>query len=117
MTRTRWRAAVAGAIVVACTTLVVGAPTAYAATPPRVDLRMLVVTDGTPWVEGIKQTLTDEGVPFTAVDLSNSGRPAINAAFLSDTVNGVPRARFQAVVLPGDAPSGLTPDEQTALAT
>src|SRR5215510_9226104 len=45
-----------------------------------------------------------EGVPYTKVNLGDGGRPTINAAFLSDTVGGVPRAKFEAVVLPNDNP-------------
>jgi hypothetical protein len=42
----------------------------------------------------------------------------ITSAFLSDKLaDGTPHAKFQGVVLPGDAPSGLSAAEQSALAT
>src|SRR6476620_4526852 len=40
---------------------------AAAATLSRVDLKVLVVTDGTPWVEAIRQELVTEGVAATVV--------------------------------------------------
>lgn len=90
---------------------------AAAATPPRVDLKVLVVTDGTPWVEAIRQELATEGIPATVVNLADSGRPVITAGFLSDTLAGTPRAKFNGVVLPNNAPADLTAGEQDALAS
>ena len=94
------------------------APSAAAATAPRVDLGVLVITDGNPWVEAIRQQLTSEGVPVKVVDLSNSGRPAIDSSFLSGTLaNGTPEGHFQGVVLSNDAPAGLSAAELNALAS
>jgi hypothetical protein len=77
---------------------------AKAAPGQRVDLRVLVVSSGDTGTQAIMQELTTEGVPFTQVDLNNSAHPTINAAFLSDTVNNVPRAKFQSVVLANENP-------------
>ncbi len=100
-----------------CVTAVVGfTPLAAHAAGPRVDLRVLVVSDGQPATAAVAQQLASEGVPFTTVDLTQTNRPVINAAFLSDTVSGVPRAKFQAVVLPNENPFG-NPAELTALNT
>ncbi len=91
---------------------------AGAASLPRIDLKVLVVTDGTPWVQAIQQQLSLEGVPITVVDLGNPSRTAITTAFLSDQLpGGIPHAKFQAVVLPGDAPPGLSAAEQATLST
>jgi hypothetical protein len=90
------------------------ATTARAANGQRVDLRVLVVTNGDAATGAITQELTTEGVPYTQVDLTNGGRPTVNAAFLSDTVNSIPRAKFQAVILPNDNP-GLSANELSAL--
>ncbi|OIJ62569.1 hypothetical protein [Streptomyces mangrovisoli] len=84
---------------------------------PRIDLRVLVVSDGGPATQAIAAELQSDGTPFTEVDLTQSGRPTIDAAFLSDTVDGRPRARFQAVVLPNDNPFASGSAEMTALAT
>ncbi|MGC4937303.1 fibronectin type III domain-containing protein [Kribbella sp. DT2] len=97
--------------------LVVAAPSATAAGEPRIDLRVLVLTDGSEWVGAIAAELDSAGVPSTQVDLRSGTRPAITAAYLSDTVASVPRAKFQAVVLPNEAPTQLTAAELTALHT
>ncbi|MEV6960448.1 hypothetical protein AB0M97_14865 [Streptomyces sp. NPDC051207] len=92
-----------------------GAPGASAAETPRVDLRVLVVDNGDSSVGAITAQLRSTGVPYTTVDLGDPGRPAVTEAFLSDTVNGRPRAKFQGVVLPNEAPFGAGSAEQTAL--
>ncbi|MET9731560.1 hypothetical protein ABZZ79_13125 [Streptomyces sp. NPDC006458] len=93
----------------------VAAPEASAATTPRVDLRVLVVDNGDSAVRAIAAQLTSTGIPYTTVDLTDPNRPAVTAAFLADTVNGTPRARFQGVVLPNEAPFGAGSAEQSAL--
>ena len=98
-------------------TLVGPGPVAAAAGPPRIDLRVLVLTDGSPWVEGIREQLDAEGVPSTAVNLADTGRPEITAAFLADQLpDGTPHAKFDGVVLPSATATGVTAAEQTALA-
>ncbi|AKL68849.1 MULTISPECIES: hypothetical protein [Streptomyces] len=95
-----------------------GLPTAAAhadTTTPRVDLRVLVVTDGGPAVQAITAELDSTGTPYTQVDLTRSDRPTINPAFLADTVDGRPRAKYQAVVLPNDNPFTAGSAEMTAL--
>ena len=98
----------AAAVALAC----LGPLQAMAAPPPRVDLKVLVVTDGTPWVEATRAQLKSEGVPTTTVNLADSARPTITGSFLAGTLaDGTPHAHFQGVVLAGDAPSGLSADE------
>jgi hypothetical protein len=83
-----------------------------------VNLNVLVVTDGTPPVEAIRQQLTSEGVPATVVRLRDSSRPAITGAFLSRTLpDGTRGGNFDGIVLPGAVTSGLSGPEMTALAT
>jgi hypothetical protein len=111
--------------ILAALSLVVGvgvglviSPSATAAVTPRVQLDVLVVTDGTPWVEGIRQQLSSEGVPTTVLDLTSASRPVITAGYLADQLpDGTPRAKFQGVVLPSNAPSQLSAAELTALAS
>ncbi|MEU0083396.1 hypothetical protein [Streptomyces sp. NPDC006274] len=93
------------------------APAASAAEPPapRVDLRVLVVDDGGPAVEAIAAELGGQGTPFTRVDLRTAERAEIDAGFLADTVDGRPRAKYQAVVLPSDSPAQLAATELAAL--
>ncbi|WP_405827595.1 hypothetical protein [Streptomyces sp. NBC_01176] len=84
-------------------------------TTPRIDLRVLVVSDGGPSTDAIAAELDASGTPYTKVDLQQSGRPVIDAGFLADTVDGRPRARFQAVVLPNDNPFPAGSAEMAAL--
>ncbi|MFD5161593.1 hypothetical protein ACFWMJ_26525 [Streptomyces hawaiiensis] len=89
---------------------------AHADTTPRIDLRVLVVSDGGPSTDAIAAELTAAGTPYTRIDLTQSGRTVIDADFLADTVDGRPRARFQAVVLPNDNPFPAGSAEMAALA-
>ncbi|MFI8216824.1 hypothetical protein [Streptomyces sp. NPDC085932] len=93
------------------------APGAAAAEEPRIDLRVLVVDNGDSSVRAVTAQLRSTGVPYTTIDLNDPGRPTVTASFLSDTVGGRPRARFQGVVLPNEAPFGAGSAEQTALET
>lgn len=81
----------------------------------RVDLRVLVITDGGPSVAAIRRQLDLEGVPATEIDLKAPNRAHVTEAFLADEVNGEPRGKFQAVVVPNDAPAALQADERLAL--
>ncbi|MFF3707993.1 hypothetical protein [Streptomyces phaeochromogenes] len=110
---TRTAALTAGALIAA---LGLPAGTAHAAVTPRVDLRVLVVSDGGPATDAIAAELDTTGTPYTEIDLGAAGRQTINAAFLADTVLGVPRAKFQAVVLPNDNPFPAGSAEMAALA-
>ncbi|MER7819832.1 hypothetical protein [Streptomyces sp. NPDC096153] len=113
-----------GAAAVALTTTALFAaalpasPAAAADPVPRIDLKVLVVDDGGSAVAAVTSELRSTGVPYSVLDLGDPGRPKIDAAFLSDTVSGRPRAKYQGVVLPNEAPFG--PDsagaaEQAAL--
>ncbi|GAA3237177.1 hypothetical protein GCM10020256_56460 [Streptomyces thermocoprophilus] len=99
------------------TALCLGVPGAAAATQPRIDLKVLVVDNGDSSVQAIAAQLRSTGIPYTTVNLNDPGRPVIDAAFLADTVSGTPRARYQGVVLPNEAPFGAGSAEQTALET
>ncbi|AZM56126.1 hypothetical protein DMA15_28955 [Streptomyces sp. WAC 01529] len=110
------RAAALGAGALLLALSLPGAP-AFAAEQPRIDLRVLVVTDGGPATAAIIAELDGQGTPYTTVDLRRSGRPVIDKAFLADTVNGRARAKFQAVVLPNDNPFGAGSAELAALAS
>lgn len=111
----RWRNAAAVAAAAGLLTLGLSVPGAAAAEDPRIDLRVLVVDNGDSSVKAITDQLKTTGIPYTTVDLNASNRPAITSAFLSDTVNGRPRAKFQGVVSPNEAPFGAGSAEQTAL--
>ncbi|MDX6743766.1 hypothetical protein [Actinocorallia sp. A-T 12471] len=91
--------------VFALTAGLVALPATAHAAGPRIDLKVLVVTDGaSPSVAAMAAQLDGEGVPYDLVDLSAPGRPALTRAFLQDTVGGAPRAKYQGVVLPNAAP-------------
>src|SRR5262249_4819831 len=119
--RARMAVAAGAAALMATGALTLGAAgsaaPAAAATAPRVNLGVLVVSDGNPWVDAIRQQLSSEGVPATVVNLGDSGRPTIDSSYLSSTLSdGTQVGKFQGVVLPNDAPQGLSSDERTALA-
>lgn len=115
----RWRnRRNSGAALAAAGLLTLGlatAPGAVAAGEPRIDLKVLVVDNGGGPVRAITAQLKSTGIPYTTVDLNDAGRPAITEAFLSDTVNGTRRAKYQGVVLPDETPFGAGSAEQTAL--
>jgi hypothetical protein len=106
-----WRSTLITAVAAASAAALVVTP-AFAAAPTgsRVELKVLVVTDGGPATSAIAAELRSEGVPYREVDLRDAARPTIDAAFLADTVTGtgrlIDRAHFQAVVLPGPDPFG-----------
>jgi len=82
----------------------------------RVDLKILVLSAGDVGTAMFKAGLDEGLVPYTEIDLTKSGRQVINDAFLADTVSlFTRRAKFQAVVLPNEAPSQLTAAELAAL--
>ncbi|HEY5246998.1 MAG TPA: hypothetical protein VIJ15_00905 [Dermatophilaceae bacterium] len=107
--------AVTGVAVTACLFAALPALAAHAAGVDRIDLRVLLVTNGDSNVEAIRAQLATENVPTTVVDLSDAARPAITPGFLSDMVSTGPRAKYQSVVLPNDAGGGLSVDEVSAL--
>ncbi|GAA3490973.1 hypothetical protein [Streptomyces cremeus] len=90
-------------------------PAGTAEEQPRVDLRVLVVSDGGPGTAAVAAELEGAGTPYTTVELGDAQRPLIDAAFLADTVDGRPRAKFQAVVLPNDNPFPAGSAEMAAL--
>ncbi|MGW9449170.1 hypothetical protein [Streptomyces sp. NPDC055632] len=93
-----------------------GASAQAVGTDPRIDLRVLVVTDGGPATDAIAAELDAAGTPYTEIDLTRADRPVIDAAYLADTVGDRNRAKFQAVVLPNDNPFPAGSAEMTALA-
>ncbi|MFF5482275.1 hypothetical protein ACFY5C_33925 [Streptomyces sp. NPDC012935] len=111
----RWRNTAAVLAAAGLLSLGLGVPGAAAAGEPRIDLRVLVVDNGDAPVQAITAQLKSTGIPYTTVDLTDADRPTVTAAFLSDTVNGTPRAKYQGVVLPNEAPFGEGSAEQSAL--
>nr|WP_248501134.1 hypothetical protein [Streptomyces sp. D2-8] len=113
----RWKNTAAAMTAAGMITAGAAAPGAAAATEPRIDLKVLVVDNGDSPVKAVTAQLKSTGIPYTTIDLNDSGRPRITASFLSDTVSGRPRAKYQGVVLPNEAPFGAGSAEQTALET
>ncbi|MDJ0465530.1 hypothetical protein [Streptomyces sp. H27-C3] len=116
MSRTA-RLAALSALSAATLVLILVAPAtgAAAAPDPRIDLKVLVVSDGGPATAAIAAELDGAGTPYTTLDLSRQNRPVINGNFLADTVDGRPRAKYQAVVLPNENPFGADSAEMAAL--
>ncbi|MFI8099768.1 hypothetical protein [Streptomyces sp. NPDC086023] len=113
--RNRMNRAAAVCVAAALVSMAVPAVTATAAVTPRIDLKVLVVDDGGSAVDAVTSELRDTGVPYTTVELGSPGRPVIDAAFLADTVDGRPRAKYQGVVLPNEDPFGAGSAEMAAL--
>ncbi|MEV0564197.1 hypothetical protein [Dactylosporangium sp. NPDC050588] len=109
------RRAITGACALVGLTGLVFAPPALAAEPrQRIDLRVLVLDDGSTGVDMLRAQLDREGVPHDALQLADAGRARITPAFLADSVSGVRRAKFQGVIVPNE--SAVTGTEATALA-
>ncbi len=109
------RRSIAGACaLVALTGLLVASPALAAEPRQRVDLRVLVLDDGSTGIDMLRAQLDREGVPYDTLALGDSGRPAITPAFLADSVSGVRRAKFQGVIVPNE--TAVTGAEATALA-
>src|SRR4051794_29643628 len=118
----RWRArriwgATTSIVVMLMASLLAWSPApASAATPPssaaRVDLRVLVIDDASPRVKGLEAQMTNEGIPFTAIDVTPAANHApITAAQLSSGTH----AFFQAVILPDATAPSLSAAELAAL--
>jgi hypothetical protein len=112
--RRGWMAG-AAALALTATGILVASPS-QAAAGQRVDLKVLVVSNGASMIDAIMSDLDREGVPYTTVDVRSSTRPTITTSFLSDSVSTGPRAKYQAVVLPDENGGGLGTDEMSALA-
>jgi hypothetical protein len=97
----------------------VGAPSAHAqliTLARRVNLNVLVLSAGDVGTEMIKAGLREGAVPFTEIDLRAAGRQQITDAFLADGASlFVKRGKFQALVLPNEAPANLSAAENAAL--
>ncbi|MBO0869706.1 MAG: hypothetical protein J2P15_14185 [Micromonosporaceae bacterium] len=112
------RVAIAVLTAILASTLTIRPASAALLGIPQVYLRVLVVTDGSVWVDAIRQELANEGVPTTVIDLNNPSRQTITSSFLSNTpLLGVDKAFYQGVVLPGNFVPALSASEQSALAT
>jgi hypothetical protein len=98
-----------------CGSLVVGgaalARGSVSAAVQRVDLRVLVLDDGSPWVQAIASQLKVEGVPTTSVNLSDPTRSPITTATLADADH----AFYQSVVAPSAVSGSVSTAEWAAL--
>ncbi|MFC9791173.1 hypothetical protein ACFVJI_00830 [Streptomyces sp. NPDC127584] len=115
--RTARVAALAAAALLATVVPSAQAAAAPAAVVPRIDLTVLVVDDGGSAVGAITAELKGAGVPYRTIDLNDPDRPVLSTAFLSDTLDGRPRAKYQGVVMPHESALGPGSAEHTALQT
>ncbi len=88
-----------------------GGSSSAAASASRIDLRVLLLDDNSPWVDAIQSQMDVEGVPYTSVDLGSASRQAVTDAFLSSG----DEAFFQAVVGPDYVLGQLSDAERTSL--
>ena len=93
-----------------------GAAASAASTGQRVDLRVLVVSDGNPMEEAIVSELDSESVPYTRIDLNSASRPTITAC---RTSRAPPRPARRRTSRPSCCRTTARPsssaDEKTAL--
>lgn len=82
---------------------------------PRIDLRVLLVTDGSPTMAAYQDRLTREGMPFEVLDLRIEGRAKVDEDYLTTVDPQAPHGDFHGVILPSAAPKGLSADELEAL--
>lgn len=85
------------------------------AVDPKIDLKVLVVSDGSPMVAAYQDRLAKEGIPFQVLDLRAAARPALDDAYLTVPDAEAPHARFQGVIMPNAAPDGLSAAELDVL--
>lgn len=85
------------------------------AVDPKIDLEVLIVSDGSDMIAAYEDRLAREGVPFRVLDLRAADRPALDEAYLTTPDAEAPHANFQGVIMPSSAPAGLTAEELTAL--
>jgi hypothetical protein len=101
----------AGVAVAAGSALLVGGPAGAVDAAPRIDLRVLVVSDGSVGVDAVTAELDREGVPYDQVDLRSTNRTVLTATALSpDQGHG----KYQGVVVPNN--EALSTVEAAALA-
>ena len=82
----------------------------------RVVLEVLLLSDGEVGTRMVKAGLDEALVPYTEIRLADPQRPRITEDFLVDASTPSLRvARFQAVVVPNNAPADLRPDEYQTL--
>ena len=84
----------------------------------RVNLEVLVISGGATdfGTAMVKAGLDESLVPYAEINLTDFARPRLTDAFLIDTSEpSVRRARFQAVVMPSEAPTALSAAEKQAL--
>ena len=81
----------------------------------RIDLRVLVLDDGSVNVALLRSELTLEGVPHDVIDLTNAGRSPITPGLLSDDAaeGGKGHAYYQGIILPSHVPTQLTATEMS----
>jgi hypothetical protein len=91
----------------------VGSPAQAFAPAYRVDLRVLVFSNGSAGVGVLTAQMDREGVPYDTIDLNQAGRPALTSAMLQDNIGGGPRAKYNGVVLPNE--QVLAAGERTVL--
>jgi hypothetical protein len=85
-----------------------------AAFPYRVDLNVLVLDDGSPYVGAIKSEMDVEGVTYTSVAIASA---TITNSFLTNNavLSSATEAKFQAVVAPDYTLGGLDSGEVNTL--
>lgn len=96
---------------------VIAAPATAVAGQADVSVNVLVLDNGDPMVGAIADRLAKEGVPTTRVDLNSGSRAPITADSLAYSDASGTHGNFSGVVLPSDAPAGLTADERAAINT
>lgn len=104
---------------VAITALTIPSVTpAHAASSVAADVRahVLVLDDGTPNVETLRNRMHVEGIPHTRIDLNSASRTAITASMLAKVDASGAHAQYSGVVVPNGDLTQLSNAERSILA-
>ncbi|WP_053005179.1 hypothetical protein [Kocuria sp. SM24M-10] len=82
---------------------------------PRIDLRVLLVTDGSDTSTAYQDRLSREGIPFDVLDLHDRERPKLDEAYLTTEDPQAPHGKYNGIILPSTAPEELSTDELDSL--
>ncbi len=104
----------AAALVVSSVALIAPAPAGAAPLNLRIDLKVLVLDDGSGPVAAIKSQMDAEGVPFNSVNIVSA---SITPQFLTtaNQIANATEAKYQAVVVPDNELQQLSVGERTTL--
>lgn len=82
---------------------------------PMIDLRVLLVTDGSAMMMAYQDRLAREGIPFDVLDLRAGERSELDEAYLTTGDPRAPHGNFHGIILPSASPDELSMEELDSL--